>query len=56
MELDEYIVKELSAMSNKDNEYIKELKALTDKLITSDKNERDAATLKKEIDKLEKIS
>ena len=54
MELDEYIVKELSAMSNKDNEYIKELKALTDKLITSDKNERDVASLKKEIDKLEK--
>ena len=54
VELDEYIVKELSAMSSKDNEYIKELKALTDKLIASDKNERDAATLKKEIDKLEK--
>ncbi len=54
VELDEYIVKELSAMSSKDNEYIKELKALTDKLVASDKNERDVASLKKEIDKLEK--
>lgn len=54
VELDEYNVKELSAMSNEDNRYVKELRTLTDKLVASDKNERDVASLKKEIDKLEK--
>ena len=54
VELDEYVISVLSSMNNDENEYIKNLKTLTDTLIASDKNEQDLATLKKEIEKLEK--
>ncbi len=54
VELDEYVVAQLNSLKEDDNQYVKMIRSEAKKLKLGDKNEQDIATLKKEIDKLEK--
>ena len=53
VELDEYVVSELTKLKEEDNQYVKLIKSEAKKLKASDKNEQDILTLKKDIEKLE---
>lgn len=53
VELDEYVVGELSKLREDNNQYIKKIKADVMALVASQKNEQDAVSLKKDLNKLE---